>query len=67
MKEINIDNWNRRKHYEFFKHLDYPHFNICSNVDITKFYKYIKDNDIPFFISMVHITTKIANELESFK
>ena len=47
MKFIDIENWNRKDHYNYFKQLNYPHFNICANLDITKFYRYIKENTIP--------------------
>lgn len=42
MKFIDIENWKRKNHYNYFKQLDYPHFNICGNLDITNFYRYIK-------------------------
>lgn len=34
---------------------DYPHINICANVDITEFYRYIKEKEDPFYISILYI------------
>jgi len=67
MKFIDIENWKRKDHYNFFKSFNYPHFNICGNVDITKFYSYIKENEIPFFISFVYVATKAANDIKEFR
>lgn len=67
MKYIDIENWKRKDHYNYFKQLDYPHFNICGNVDITNFYKYVKGNNIPFFISVLYTSTKTANSIKEFK
>ena len=67
MKFIDIENWNRKDHYNYFKQLNYPHFNICANLDITKFYRYIKDNEIPFFIAILFASTKTANSIKEFR
>lgn len=67
MKYIDIENWKRKDHYNHFKQLDYPHFNICGNVDITNFYKYIKENKMPFFISVLYASTNTANSIKEFR
>lgn len=67
MKYIDMENWNRKDHYYYFKQLYYPHFNICGNVDITKFHKYIKENGIPFFISILYAATNTANSIKEFR
>ena len=67
MKYIDIENWKRKDHFNYFKQLNYPHFNICGNLDITSFYKYIKENKIPFFISVLYASTKTANSIKEFK
>jgi len=67
MKYIDIENWNRKNHYNYFKQLSYPHFNICANLDITRFYQYIKENKVPFFITMLFVSTKTANSIKEFR
>ncbi|WDV46620.1 chloramphenicol acetyltransferase [Clostridiaceae bacterium M8S5] len=67
MKYIDIQNWKRKKQFDFFKKMDYPHFNICANIDITNWYKYIKEKNIPFFISIVYVATRTANSIAEFK
>ena len=67
MKVIDIENWKRKEHYNYFKQLDYPQFNICANVDITEFYRFIKEKENPFFISMLYVVTKTANSIKEFR
>lgn len=67
MKFIDMENWKRKDHFNYFKQLDYPHFNICGNLDITNFYRYIKENKFPFFISILYASTKTANDIKEFR
>jgi chloramphenicol O-acetyltransferase type A len=67
MKVIDLENWERKEHYHFFKGLDYPQFNICVNLDITRFYQYIKDYRLPFFISFLFAVTQMANRIPEFR
>lgn len=67
MEKIDMNNWNRKQHFDFFNKFDYPHFNITVDIEISQFKKYTKKNNISFFKSMVFLVTKNANEIEEFK
>lgn len=67
MKYLDIENWTRKEHFYYFKQMDYPHFNICANVDITNLHNYIKKHDYSFFRTMLYITTRTANSIDEFK
>ena len=67
MKELDIDSWKRKSHFQFFNQMDIPHFNITADVDITYFYSYIKKNDLSFFKTLLYFVTKTANEIEEFR
>ncbi|MEM8901279.1 MAG: chloramphenicol acetyltransferase [Bacteroidota bacterium] len=67
MKEIDISTWNRQKHFGFFNALDYPHFNICANVDIKVLYDYCKQTDLSIFKAILYIASKTANAIPEFK
>lgn len=67
MKYLDIDNWERKDHYNYFRQMDYPHFNICGNVDITNFYRFTKEKGNPFFISILYIAVKTANSIKEFR
>lgn len=67
MKEIDISSWKRREHFAFFSGMSYPHFNICFNIDITEFLTAIKEMDLPFYYTMIYLSTLSANRIEEFR
>jgi chloramphenicol O-acetyltransferase type A len=67
MKYIDLETWKRKNHFNYFKQLDYPHFNVCANVDITKFNNFIKDKQYPFFVSILFAATKAANAIKELR
>ncbi len=67
MKKIDMENWSRKQHFDFFNNFDYPHFNITLDLNITKLYNYIKENEISFFKTMVYYVTRSANNIKEFR
>ncbi len=67
MKIINLDTWERTTHYEFFKRMDYPHYNIGVNIDITNFLAKTNEKDIPFYYAMIYAATYALNQVEEFR
>ncbi len=67
MKYIDIENWKRRGHYEFFHRMDYPQFNICMDIDVSNFVKITKQKGLSFYYSMIFASTTVINQIENFK
>jgi len=67
MQKIDMENWPRKQHFDFFNKFDYPHFDISVEIDIKHLIKYIKVKDISFFKTMVFLVTKNVNKIEEFK
>lgn len=67
MKQVDIEGWNRKNHFNYFKQLDYPHFSICGNIDITNFKKVVKEKELSFFISFLYVATKALNSIKEFR
>jgi len=66
-KEIDLNNWNRKSQFDFFKDYDIPFFNITANVDVTNLYQFCKNKNLPFFLSSLFFLTKAINEIEEFR
>lgn len=65
---LDIDNWHRRHHFEFFKDYELPFFNLCADVDVTKLYEWSKEEDGPsFFLASFYLSLRAANEIEPFR
>jgi chloramphenicol O-acetyltransferase type A len=67
MKYLDIEVWNRGKHFNLFRQMDSPHFNICANIDISNLHQFLQSHKQSFFRIMVYLTSKIANDIEEFR
>ena len=67
MRSIDLNTWPRRKHFEIYHAFDYPHFNLCANVDITRLYPYIKEHGLSHTVTIVYLLAKAANSLPEFR
>jgi chloramphenicol O-acetyltransferase type A len=67
MRKIEKQNWPRLEHYEFFSTFNHPHFNMCANLDLTKFYPFIKRQEISFTIALVYMISRTANAIPEFR
>lgn len=67
MKYIDIENWKRKEHYQFFGRMDYPQYNICMNLDVTNFVRFTRQNRLSFYYSMIFASTSVMNQMDEFK
>lgn len=66
-KELDIENWNRKNHFYFFKDYDNPFYNICTNIEVTELYNITKANNVSFFLASLYLSIKTANEIDEFR
>lgn len=66
-KPINLQTWNRKEHFEFFRAFDEPFFGVTVAIDCTKTYHNCKSNGDSFFIKYLHNTLVAVNATPSFK
>ena len=64
---LDVETWNRRKQFEFFKDFDNPYFNICVSMDVTNLLGLTRATKKSFFITYHFLSMKAANEVESFR
>ena len=67
MKEIDLKTWPRRKHFEVFNSFDYPHFNLCANVDISLLQNLVKTRGLSLHTTLIYIFSRTANETSEFR
>ena len=67
MKFLDLENWNRKELFYFFREYEQPFFNICADVDVTSLVKFTKDRNISFFKASLYLSLKAANEIEPFR
>lgn len=64
---LDLENWNRKEHFLFFKQMEEPFFGITTTIDCTKAYATAKELGTSFFIFYLHKTLVAVNTIESFR
>lgn len=66
-QKLNLDTWNRKEHFLFFKQMQEPFFGVTITIDCTKAYTKSKELGISFFTYYLHKTLVAVNAIESFR
>ncbi len=67
MHTIDLATWPRRKHFEVFNAFDYPHINLCANVEITALHSFVKQHALSLNITLVYLFATVANAIPEFR
>jgi chloramphenicol O-acetyltransferase type A len=66
-KTIDIANWKRREHFEFFSALDEPFHGLVVDLDCTRLRTHCTQLERPFFLGYLHKILQTVNATESFR
>ena len=64
---LDLENWNRKEHFLFFKQMEEPFFGLTVEIDCTKAYATAKQLKTSFFTFYLHKTIVAVNAIESFR
>ena len=65
--KINIETWNRKEHFLFFKQMEEPFFGITTTIDCTRGYEEAKKLGVSFFVYYLHKTLVAVHAVENFR
>lgn len=66
-QKLNLDTWNRKEHFLFFKQMEETFFGITTTIDCTNAYDKAKELNISFFTYYLHKTLVATNTIENFR
>jgi len=66
-EKINLEEWERRASFHFFKNFTEPYHGTCLRVDCTATYRYAKQHHLSVFLSLLHRSLVAAHQVENFK
>ena len=66
-KKLEIKEWNRREHFEFFKQFDNPYYGVTVQVDCSIAYVKAKALGIPFYTYYLHKCLIAVNSVENMR
>ena len=65
-RKIDLKTWERLEHFEAFM-LSGTSFSLTTKIDVTHFYKKIKQKQLKFYPMFIHQTTMVVNSFENFR
>lgn len=66
-RRIDIDKWERKSHYHFFKDFKEPFFGVTVDIDCTKALEDAQRQGASFFLYYIYKSIKAVNEVEAFR
>lgn len=66
-QKIDMDNFPRRKHFEYFCSLQYPYVGITNNVDVTELIHFCKTKNYSFYLVFLHLVALAADGVREFR
>lgn len=67
MQFIDLENWNRKEHFEFFSSLKSPYFGFTTEVDCTKAFENTRKNGQSFFAYYLYKSMVAINKVDALK
>lgn len=65
--KIDIESWNRKEHFHFFKQFENPYYGVTVKVNCTRAYQQAKQAGVSFFNYYLHKTMLAVNAVEYFR
>ncbi|MET3114732.1 chloramphenicol O-acetyltransferase type A [Pedobacter sp. CG_S7] len=66
-QKLDLNSWNRKEHYHFFKEFDEPYYGVTVKLDCTRAYLRAKELGVSFFNYYLHKTLIAVNAIENFR
>ncbi|QQS42534.1 MAG: chloramphenicol acetyltransferase [Acidobacteriota bacterium] len=66
-REVDIESWNRRSAFEFFREFEDPFFNMTAPVDVTRLRSLCRESGYSFSIAALYCSQKALNGIEEFR
>ncbi|WPU91180.1 chloramphenicol acetyltransferase [Mucilaginibacter sabulilitoris] len=66
-QRLNLETWERKEHFNFFKNFEEPFYGVVVDIDCTVAHNFVKQNDISFFLYYLHKSLTAVNNFDPFK
>lgn len=66
-QKLDIETWNRREHFNFFRKFEEPFYGVCVKVDCTAAYRSAKAQGVSFFLYTMYNALAASLMVEPFK
>lgn len=64
---IDVESWDRREQYEFFRDYDNPFFGLTANVDVSRLLEYVREKGYSMFAAYLYASQQQVNRISEFR
>ncbi len=64
---IDKKTWSRYEHFKFFSSFKEPYWGLTENVDCTKLYKFVQQENLHFYSAYLFLIIRAVNEVKEFR
>ena len=64
---IDLDKYDRRRHYEYFSSLQYPYVGVTNNVDVSELVQFCKTRNYSFYLTFLHAAALAADGVKELR
>ena len=65
--KIDLDQYDRRQHFEYFSSLQYPYVGITSDVDVSELVRFCKAKNYSFYLTFLHAAALAADGVKELR
>lgn len=65
--KIDLENYPRRQHFEYFSSLQYPYVGVTNNVDVTGLVQFCKEHEYSFYLVFLHLVALAADSISELR
>lgn len=65
--KIDMDQYPRKEHFNYFRNMSNPYVGVTANVDITALMTSVRKQHAPFFLSLLHAVSQAANRVPELR
>ena len=66
MELVDLEDWPRKAHFQFFSGLAFPFYNVTNTLDVTGFCPWVKARRLSFYYSLIYATMSVMNDLPDY-
>ena len=64
---IDLEQYDRRQHFEYFSSLQYPYVGITNNVDVSELVRFCKAKNYSFYLTFLHAAALAADSVKELR
>lgn len=66
-RSIDMENFPRRAHFDYFRSMTNPYVGVTVQVDVTELVDFCKRENCPFYLTMIHLAALAADGVPEFR